>query len=93
VIDIRGDVIIFEGEQAARISSRLYPTQRDRFEEALKADRIDDNEKDANEAEAVAASEGKLDVLIDRAKGLAQAGMIEIGDLEQIVKELKETCE
>ncbi len=82
MIHISGDAIIFEGEQAARISSRLYATQRDRFEDALQA-----------ETKSVVAVDGNLDVLIDRAKGLAQAGMVEIGELERIVKELKETTE
>lgn len=89
-VSVVGDVIEFDGYVVARISKAVPATVRGRFEDALEhAAEPDDKE----EAKTAKDGDERLNTLLAKAKETAQAGMVEIGDLEQIVRELKEVCE
>lgn len=83
-----GDRIDFDGYPAARISSALPASVRARFEDALE-NAVED------EPEIVKAKDKTevLDTVLAEAKKCVDAGMIELADLEQIIRELKDQCE
>lgn len=89
-IRVTGDVIEFDGYVVGRISSLIPPTVRGRLEEALEG-AVEPNE--AIKAEEDKAVDDVFADVLSKAKEVAQAGMVEIGDLEVILRDMKKVCE
>lgn len=81
-----GDVISFDGYDVARISSKLPASLRGRLEDAL-----EDAVESETENKLTVVSEHCLDNIMNLAKAKAAAGMIELGELEQIFSQFKES--
>ena len=83
-IELKGDVIWFDGDAAARISPHLILTVRQKFEEFLEG---------IAEDEVVTVLEVKdlLNKILTNAKEISQAKMITEKELSDILEELKTT--
>lgn len=81
-VTVAGNVIEFDGYHIARISTAVPATVRDRFESAL------DNAYEEGGELPEAFHEG-LDKLFADIKAKAEAGMVEMSDIETIFNELK----
>lgn len=85
-VAVVGNVIEFDGYHIARISTAVPATVRGRFEEALENAHNDRTEQDEIDRKVI--GEG-LDSLIERIKAKAEAGMVEVSDVEAILNEVK----
>ena len=88
-VEVVGDVLTFDGFDIARISKRVPATTRARFEDAIDKAVLDE----AKEAEEAKVATKVLDDALTKIKATAEAGMIDVADVEQVFRELKEVCE
>lgn len=89
-IQVIGDVLHFDGYVVGRLKSDVLATVRGRFEDALSNAYVDDDKEEISKAKV---GDELLKTVLEKAKEAAEAGMIELSDLEQICRELKEVCE
>lgn len=88
-IQVIGDVLHFDGYAVGRISSSLNASTRDRLEECLDTAYIE-TEYDKKEKERDGNAEFRTELLADlreRFAKLAEAGLIEVSELETVLQE------
>lgn len=86
-VTVVGNAIEFDGYSIARISTGVPATVRGRFEDAL-ANAYEDSDDTPSEEDKKTAVE-ILDGIFEAAKAKAEAGMVELSDLETILSEMK----
>lgn len=89
-VQVIGDVLHFDGYVVGRLSKAVPASVRARLDEALENAVERDDEEEADKAKD---ADELLKKVVAKSKEAAEAGMVELSDLEQICRELKETCE
>lgn len=73
-----GDILHFDGQFIGRIKSNIQGTIREKFKDYYENETIESE-----------LSSGIFDKIEQELNKVAQAGMVELGDIDKVLKELK----
>jgi len=94
-VEVIGDVLHFDGYVVGRLKSDVPATVRGRLEEALSNAYVDtdDDKKEVGEDACKAGYERGLDDMAKQAEEASEAGFVELKQIQDLAKTLKEQFE